>query len=60
MAYLKTIFRISAVNVALQQISVPGEDHRQRIFVILTDGSTEDSTQTTTATAAKLKRSLYF
>ncbi|VDK80733.1 unnamed protein product [Litomosoides sigmodontis] len=45
-----------AVNAALLQVSVPREDSRQRIFVILTDGSTEDSTQTINVTAAKLKQ----
>ncbi|EFO24789.2 von Willebrand factor domain-containing protein [Loa loa] len=46
----------AAVDVALAQISVPGEGPRQRIFVILTDGSTQDSMQTITTAAAKLRQ----
>ncbi|KAL3997471.1 von Willebrand factor type A domain family protein [Acanthocheilonema viteae] len=45
-----------AVNVALQQINVPGEHSRKHIFVILTDGSTQDSMQTASITAAKLQQ----
>ncbi|CAG9533971.1 unnamed protein product [Cercopithifilaria johnstoni] len=43
-----------AVNIALRQVRVPGEEPRKRIFVILTDGSIQDSVQTAAITAAKL------
>uniref|UniRef100_A0A158Q8Q4 VWFA domain-containing protein n=1 Tax=Elaeophora elaphi TaxID=1147741 RepID=A0A158Q8Q4_9BILA len=45
-----------AVNVALQQISIRSENPRRYIFVIITDGSTQDSTQATTTAAAKLQQ----
>lgn len=49
-------FYTSAVNVALLQRGIPGDDPRRRIFVILTDGSTQDSMQAVTTTASKLQR----
>uniref|UniRef100_A0A915PJB4 VWFA domain-containing protein n=1 Tax=Setaria digitata TaxID=48799 RepID=A0A915PJB4_9BILA len=46
----------TAVNTALLQLSVPGETLRQRIFVILTDGGSQDSIETVSDTAAKLQQ----
>lgn len=53
----KKVLVITAVNIALEQVNVTDEENpRKLIFVIVTDGSTQHSAQTITATAVKLQR----
>ncbi|KAM3721675.1 Collagen alpha-6(VI) chain [Dirofilaria immitis] len=46
----------AAVNVALSQISISHKGRRRRVFMIFTDGSSRDSIETMTTTAAKLQQ----